>query len=459
MSMKLSFSQEVSLALDLLGYKMEMIKWRRHCYNTISNFVLQWTAKAHGFNLKPYLIGSKVEGTTVLYQSDEDYMLVCDCFLCAKYLQEQALTSDKVWIRLTESVDPGYVLLQRTWNKSSVCDPGLKAFLERFMVQHSDDTEYISSEKLNKTILHTYNNLYEAAVQDRSISDGLRNFIKVKPAEKQSEGSSYKLKIRNHRFTFDFVLAFPCIHLEFMSKWAKRERKCGWPTADRISKIMRMCAHIVPKSSKNFRHHHVEFRICHTFGEIELVKSLSETQIKLYVLLKELFKSEFELKHPDIMTSYVLKNVVFWLCERTHIESFKFDLLLQRLVEALKYIHASVSDGGIIPNYFIPKRNLLDGQITPDNQSEITSLLSSWISEGENVVFKIKNVHREVLYVRQDIIQTVLTIQFRNLCEMYFLNQRRTSLVNGPIASRAVWYLTDATYKYIEKHCFGTRRE
>ena len=46
MASKLSFSQEVSMALDLLGYKLSMIKWRRHCYKTFSDFALQWTAKA-----------------------------------------------------------------------------------------------------------------------------------------------------------------------------------------------------------------------------------------------------------------------------------------------------------------------------------------------------------------------------------------------------------------------------
>ena len=354
---------------------------------------------------------------------------------------------------MTENVDPGYALLQRSWDKESVDGPGLQAFLETFMIQHSDGREYISSEKLNKSILEGYNKLYETAVQDGSISSELMNYIKVKPAEKQSEGSSYKLKVKNLRFTVDFVLAFLCVNLEFMLQWAIRERKHGWPRAERIWKIMRMCAYVVPKSSKKLHHRHLEFRICHTFGEIELMKSLNETQIKLYVLLKEFFKSEFEPKHPDIITSYVLKNVVFWMCERTPPELFKLDLLLDRFSEALNYIHDSVADG-VIPNYFIPERNLLDGLITPETHREITSLLSNLIDEGDNVVLRIKNIDRGLQYVRRDIIQIILTIHFRNLGEIYYLNQRKFDLANGA-ARLAVWYLTNAAYKFLEKHYFA----
>ena len=179
------------------------------------------------------------------------------------------------------------------------------------------------------------------------------------------------------------------------------------------------------------------------------MKSLNETQIKLYVVLKELFKSEFEPKHPDIITSYVLKNVVFWLCEKNPPELFRLVHLLQRLYEALKYIHDSVVHGAI-PNYFIPERNLLDGLIIPETHKEISSTLSTLIAEGDNVVFRIKNID----FVRKnDIIQTVLTIHFRNIGEIYFLNKRRYDLMNVS-ARLAVWYLSNAAYKFLERHYF-----
>ena len=133
-----------------------------------------------------------MEGTTVLYQSDEDFMIVCDFFMCANRCPQPGQQSaGKLWIRMiTENVDPGYTLLQRSWDKKSVDEPGLPAFLQTFTIQHSDGREYFSSEKLNMRILETYNKLYDAAIQDGSITDELRNYIKVKPTEKQSEGSS-----------------------------------------------------------------------------------------------------------------------------------------------------------------------------------------------------------------------------------------------------------------------------
>ena len=364
--------------------------------------------------------------------------------------QNAVLNQKRALARLTENVDPDYALLQRSWDKESVDGPGLQAFLETFMIQHSDGRDYLSSEKLNKFILEGFNTFFETAVQDGSIAGHLINYIKVFPAEKQPEGSSYKLKIMSDYHTLDFVLAFPCANLEFMVQWANRERKHGWPRAERIWKIMQVCAYVVPKRSKKWHHHRLEFRICHTFGEIDLMKSLNETQTKLYVLLKELFKSEFEPNHPDIITSYVLKNVVFWMCERTPSELFKFDLLLDRFAEALLYTQDSVTDG-VIPNYFIPERNLLDGLITPETHREITSLLSNLVAEGDNVVLRIKNIQIGLQYVGPDIIQTVITFLYRNSVEMSDLHER--TYLHGYTNAATLYFIIEIE-KCLQKHNF-----
>ena len=72
-------SNEVSVALDILGFRQEMIKWRRYSYlrhsDAISNCVPPAPASLCGLNFKPVLTGSKKEGTSIWHQSDEDFML------------------------------------------------------------------------------------------------------------------------------------------------------------------------------------------------------------------------------------------------------------------------------------------------------------------------------------------------------------------------------------------------
>ena len=452
-------SHEVSLALDILGYRPEMIKWRRHCYRLYSDAVSKWMseppASLCGLKFKPYLTGSKVEGTTVMYLSDEDYMFVFDSILCAKKAVPDLCQTNTVWMKIVnKNVDPGYVLLRRSWDKTTTCNPGLQRFFDRFFIRHSDGAEYLSSETINKSVLKAYTELYEAAVNDASIPNDLVEYIKVKPAETPS--ANYKLHIKNLRFTFDVVFAFPCHVPELITRWAKRERKYGWPKKDSIENIMRMSVYLVPKSSNRTDTHHLEFRICHTFGEIELMKSLNETQIKLYVLLKTLFKSELDSQFPDIFTSYVLKNIVFWMCENTQQEHFKIKNILERLKQALEYILSCVTNDSVIPNYFIPERNLLDGKITLNNRSEICKVLSDMIEEGGNVVFRINTIQRGILSVRRDILFTVLVCHFRNLAEIYFLSRRKRDLQDA--AQAAVEYLSRGAYRYIEKHFFETAK-
>lgn len=71
------------------------------------------------------------------------------------------------------------------------------------------------------------------------------------------------------------------------------------------------------------------------------------------MLLKDIIKPE----NKEI-TSYVMKNLVFWLCERYPENEFSLEKLMYWVRRALRMLHESIKVN-FLPYYMIPGRNLL----------------------------------------------------------------------------------------------------
>ena len=92
-------------------------------------------------------------------------------------------------------------------------------------------------------------------------------------------------------------------------------------------------------------------------------------------------KSMVDTFFPDIITSYCLKNVVFWICERNPKTMFDNGSLLELLESSLEFIRDCIRDEKL-SMYLLPRRNLLEGKIQDRNKAELiaqlTYLLSKW---------------------------------------------------------------------------------
>ena len=220
---------------------------------------------------------------------------------------------------------------------------------------------------------------------------------------------------------------------------------------------MKMPGYLVAiRGSKKSGRRHFELRMCYTLGELYLMKYLNETQTKLYILLKQLFKNVVEPLVPKLITSYMLKNIVFWLCEGTIGELFRPELLLDRLVQALKYIYMCVQHGDI-PNYFIPERNMLAEKQTKEKLRDITELLENMIDEGPKVVFRIKAIKMSHTSIQEDIAMASLVANFRNRAEIFFLEFR--GLFLKCILANVLRFMAYVTYrKFQENHFKSTKK-
>ncbi|VDI17660.1 Hypothetical predicted protein [Mytilus galloprovincialis] len=102
-------------------------------------------------------------------------------------------------------------------------------------------------------------------------------------------------------------------------KWLNRHRSSDWPSAYLISKIVKEPVLLVPIGSKSNlgEGHPLEWRISFSIQEKKLIYTWNHTQMMCYALLKILLNDILK-KNPkisDLLCSYFLKTVMFWLSE------------------------------------------------------------------------------------------------------------------------------------------------
>lgn len=126
----------------------------------------------------------------------------------------------------------------------------------------------------------------------------------------------------------------------------------------------------------------------------------------------------------EIITSYVLKNVVFWICEGLPQKNFSNDHLLELLKTSLEYIIRRIEENSL-PNYFIPERNLLEGRLLKENRHGLLNLLSGFVSDGPSLVVKrITALQTSLKIMKYDIASVLAITLFKNSCEIRMVNER-----------------------------------
>lgn len=157
----------------------------------------------------------------------------------------------------------------------------------------------------------------------------------------------------------DDVLAFPSVCPNIVRNWVKRERTGGWPSEELIKEVEKTDVLVVPVGVKGHPEENLQWRISFTLSELQFVWSLNDTQIKVYVLLKMIAKSQLKVISKKI-SSYVVKNILFWLFEKTDINRFIPENIMSIIKEALAYLRNCLYAGNI-PNYMLPERNHYEG--------------------------------------------------------------------------------------------------
>ena len=432
------------MALWVLGYNPEMMRWRSDHYDMRSKkFGSLLNSPPRNFGpakIDLHLTGGKQDGSSIWSCGDEDMMIILDRYVCVydtRQVDSREEDGEHVYFQIEEvQGSPGYVYLKKSPLTKLDLD---NSAMDRLVSSCSNENGYMSSQKFNKII---YENCKTCEIQLKGIVENNIFGFQVDQALRDSceypwfvtENDEYpNIIIRYQGFgmnSIDLLIGVNCAHTKryLLQEWAERQRR-DWPSSSVIDKVLKMPVHIVPKGCKGSETRAFEFRLSYVLSEIALMQSLNDTQSKLYSLLKLLVKSTVDIRFPDILTSYCLKNVVFWICERNRKQMFDNGHLLELLELCLKFIRNSIQDEKL-SMYLMPERNLLEGKIHDGNKKEFVALITDHIIKLETVVFDTFPSIKKIVddYVRKDPVHCIALSFALHIGEMWLVNDRMETL-------------------------------
>ena len=215
-------------------------------------------------------------------------------------------------------------------------------------VQHSDGNVYFSQAR------------YAKYLQERGGMTVSKSFNKWFPTWLSNGPAFTQTYFKN--LSIDLVMSMSSESWPACAReWETRTRKYQWPTKELIQDIVNSGFEVVPIPSKVTltSDADLEWRLSFRTAELKLVQSFNDCQRYCFIGLKLIVKQVVKPKYPDedFLSSYIMKTVVFWLVEETHVSFWRkenfthcFRLCLDKLKICL--------EKGFCPSYFIPEYNL-----------------------------------------------------------------------------------------------------
>ncbi|XP_053394464.1 uncharacterized protein LOC123524773 [Mercenaria mercenaria] len=358
--------------LDTVGFQRECVSFRSKAYKQVYEHLTSNIAK-YEIPLTHLCVGSSGEGTA-LRGSDADVMAIITDSICVDNANESGcftlLETDYT------NTAPGYtkVLLAKLDEESLFHF----AFDNSQMYTSSAGRAYISSAIFRNFIYQSVQASSVSAYSYESDENENENTTTNGPAATKTIGT---------QFSFDYVSAvyfYGNIHLR---DWTDRVRYHNWPSTDLIKEISQMEGYIVPVGNKFSDTRNIEWRICYTTAELKLVASLNDVQVKLYVLLKMVAK---EILKPfcKVISSYIVKNVIFWMVETQSEQQFSPNSLVNLLQKSMIFIKYCLENNHF-PNYMIPERNMLGVAVDYQEKQQTIRFLSTCLGNVESIIFMI----------------------------------------------------------------------
>ncbi|XP_060567541.1 uncharacterized protein LOC132726267 [Ruditapes philippinarum] len=370
----------ISNLLDYKGYGGQMLSIRREIQSGIEDDLNQKTASCCQFYT--LLVGSKAEGLTAPFENDLDMMQVLKDTVCKEHstlVEHQEEHEEEHQFKLVSDLSrPGYSLLQTI----HICDSlDTATLLYKSMVELAPDNLYLSSDFLKNEIKKLLIGICKLP--------GNQGFANV---HNETQGPS--IVINKSETPSDTVVALRCECPSYLFAWKSRKRNHQWPPIAVVREVSSLDSHVVPVGHTGSCLQSLEWRICFTKGEIKLVHSLNDCLTKVLILLKQIAKVTLKPLSKD-MSSYLMKNVVFWLAELNDYDYFTQDALIVALKKALADLKKFVVANNF-PSYMIPQRNLLEGKLTHSQRIKICMRIDSLLKEGPYMVLKIGKIRNAI---------------------------------------------------------------
>lgn len=365
---KVRMSKELNSILNECGFSEERVKEQRVTYakySAASTYMSKRKIPQPRLrNMHQLFVGSQREGSSLFGSSDVDILSV---YAFTQGFESRQHKIGKAYpayfMEMTGNVPPGYCLLRLLHKKP----PDIHVLIK------VGDSYYLSNE------------LYMNAMLSLTSSQQLEDGSATLGYDKKRQGPSTPLTMKAPKMTptvhhGDHAHSLLCHSPSLLRRWRERKRLYDWPNQHVIDKVASLPAFAVPIGHRGSQNEALQWRLCFTMGEMVLVHSLNNTQLHLYVLLKVIAKYVLKPISPDI-TSFVMKNVLFWVIECCPQREFTPDTLVDRLADALHVLKSCIYDKEL-KYYMIPERNLFLGKISSDQQRALISKIDEITHEN-----------------------------------------------------------------------------
>ena len=195
----------------------------------------------------------------------------------------------------------------------------------------------------------------------------------------RKEGPAFHLDAKKGTTSSDTVLALSCIEWpECAREWLSRRRNQDWPSKELIKQCKSLGFIVVSACHPASDEKQFQWRISFSHQERLLVTQFNSVQLKCYMLLK-IIKKELIKQYikEDTLSSYHLKTCMLYILENTPSELWVPENLVGCLIMCLRQIHLWIRDEKI-PNYFIPRENMLDRITKPELRRKLAARID-WI--------------------------------------------------------------------------------
>ncbi|XP_052076787.1 uncharacterized protein LOC127714792 [Mytilus californianus] len=250
-------------------------------------------------------------------------------------------------------------------------------------------------------------------------------------------------------------------------QWLTRSNN-SWPEYNVKQSIARHGVLFVPVGVKGSIQEKLEWRISFSVGEKMLMYSLTHSQLLCYALLKILLKDviSLALDVKDLLCSYFMKTVMFWISEESSTSIWKPENLISCFMRCFRRLIYYI-EYSMCPHYFIPENNLFENKIKGQSQQILLNTLHVLTSYGWQCILfsgQISNFDSITNNIREEPrclhVRNVEALLFSNIHVLDKMLYNKFILENGiyRVLSINSSKIKSLFAYYISRYCYRSHR-
>ena len=171
-------------------------------------------------------------------------------------------------------------------------------------------------------------------------------------------------------------------------EWLTRRRKYGWPDQETISLVVDSGCFIIPVAHIDCSTDAYQWRISFSKAEIILIKRWTPKQQMVYHMLRYFAKTELIptgwRNFDEILSTYSLKTLMLWQCERKSVEWWNSKGILKTCCGLVRILFSWLMNVDC-RNYFIRESNLFAHRMNEGNYDIVLEKLSNFVSDARSI--------------------------------------------------------------------------